>query len=70
MKKSCKSTIYRILVKFDIPKVEPGRIELPSKQAITELSTCLVLVQFSTCDRPKTAYHKLSFFSLEWLTKP
>ena len=29
--------------------VEPGRIELPSKQAITKLSTCLVFVQFSMC---------------------
>ncbi len=29
--------------------VEPGRIELPSKQAITMLSTCLVSVRFSMC---------------------
>ena len=50
--------------------VEPEGFEPSSKQAITELSTCLVLVQFSTYDRPKTAYRMLSFFSLEFLSKP
>ncbi len=30
--------------------VEPGRIELPSKQAISVLSTCLVFVRFSMCN--------------------
>jgi len=49
--------------------VEPEGFEPSSKQAITKLSTCLVLVQFSTHDRPKTAYRTLSFFSLGLLPK-
>ena len=49
--------------------VEPEGFEPSSKQAITELSTCLVLVSFSMHDRPKTAYHTLSFFSLGKLPK-
>jgi len=44
-------------------EVEPGRIELPSKQATSKLSTCLVFIRFSMHDRPKTAYRTLIFLS-------
>ncbi len=54
---------------FDSDLVEPEGFEPSSKQAITRLSTCLVLVQFSTHDRPKTAYRTLSFLSFTTLSK-
>ena len=44
--------------------VESPRIELGSKQAIKELSTCLVFNWFSICYRLKTAYSRLSFLVL------
>ncbi len=50
--------------------VEPEGFEPSSKQAIAKLSSCLVLVQLSTHDRPKTAYRTLSFFSLGFPSKP
>lgn len=55
---------------FGDVSVEPEGFEPSSKQAITRLSTCLVQVQFSMHDRPRTAYRTLSFFSLGFLSKP
>ena len=49
--------------------VEPGRIELPSKQAMTMLSTCLVFVWLSARNWPKTAHYALSFFRFMRLSK-
>ncbi len=55
---------------FDGILVEPEGFEPSSKQATTRLSTCLVRVQFSMHDRPRTAYRTLSFLSLGSLPKP
>jgi len=42
-KKPVNHTIYRLLVCFEIVLVESEGFEPSSKQAIKELSTCLVL---------------------------